>query len=173
MRAEILGLPEPQGYAPTGHKAWGPMTVELEMAELLHALVRYAKPELVVESGTGEGFSTQVISMALRENGKGVVHSWEPIGEFYESAVKVFENHTNVVIHQGRSNEDCDLVPDLVFVDTGGGEEFRNPDIAHWLEHEAKPLVVVHDANREYEAFGLGEGVRVPGWDGVWIGRGR
>jgi predicted O-methyltransferase YrrM len=148
------------------------MSIELETAELLCALVRYTKPELVVECGTGQGLSTQAIAQGLLANGSGVVHSWEPIEEFFIQATEVFGDHSNVVIHRGIASEDCDLTPDFVFVDTGGGPDVREPDIAHWLQHEANPLVVVHDANRKYESFRLGEGVLIPGWDGVWIGRG-
>lgn len=170
MRAETLGLQEPLCATSTGHRPWGPMTVELEMAELLYSLTRYAKPSVVVECGTGEGVSTQAISTALHHNGCGTVHSWEPIVELYEQAARMFSGRPNVVVHHGNSR-DCDLNPDLVFVDSGGGAHVRNPTIAHWLRHHACPLVVVHDASRGYEALDLGEGVYIPGWDGVWIGR--
>ena len=172
MRASLLGLDEPEYVTETGHRIWGGMPIELEMAELLYGIVRYAKPEVVIESGTGSGRSTQAISAALVHNGKGVVYSYETVEEFRLLALAAFTGRENVFIRDGFSRK-AEEVPDLVFVDTGGGPEQREPEITHWLEHESKPLVVVHDGARAYESFAIGDGVTIFGNDGVWVGRGR
>lgn len=172
MRASLLGLDEPGYVTATGHRIWGGMPIELETAELLYGIVRYAKPDVVVESGTGSGRSTQAISAALVHNGKGIIYSYETEEEFRLLALAAFTGRENVIIRDGVSR-DCEETPDLVFVDTGGGPEHREPEIAHWLQHKSKPLVVVHDGARAYESFALGEGVTIFGHDGVWVGRGR
>lgn len=158
----------------TGHAVLGEsgMPVEFEAMQFLYGIVRYAKPSLIVECGTGSGASTQALLHGVRENGRGSIYTYEPHGEFYGQAVEAFKDAYEVVVKQGTSI-DCDLRPDFVFVDTGGGAEVRNPIIEKWLTASWRPLVVVHDGNRNYEAFKLGEGVNIPGWDGIWIGRGK
>lgn len=164
-----LGLDEPEYITETGHLVWGGMPIELEAAELLYALVRYAKPRVVVESGTGSGRSTQAIALALQANGNGVVHTFEPQHEFFVGAEERFSANLFVETHFGTSRE-SGIWADMVFIDTGGGEEHRQPEIDHWAVHEAKPLLVIHDGNRAYDY--PSNGVNIPGWDGVWIGRG-
>lgn len=46
-------------------------STELEYLNLLTALVMAAKPDLVLETGTGRGFGTIAIAMGLKENGIG------------------------------------------------------------------------------------------------------
>lgn len=50
------------------------MAVELEIGELLHALVRAIKPEVVIETGGHKGFSALMIAEAIKENKRG--HLW-------------------------------------------------------------------------------------------------
>lgn len=47
------------------------MAVEREVADFLHTLVRVMKPEVALETGCGEGYSTEAIVRALLENGSG------------------------------------------------------------------------------------------------------
>ena len=45
-------------------------------AEVLYSVIRYKKPDLVIEIGAG--WSTLLIREALRENGSGLVESYDP-----------------------------------------------------------------------------------------------
>lgn len=151
----------------TGHKIIDNMAIEQETGELLYALVREQKPDLIIESGTGRGVATQFLMMAVQKNGKGRIATFEPEIGFRVAATEMFADFAEVSVYDGTS-EGTELEPDFVFVDCWG--KYRVPVIEYWLTHPARPLVVVHDANRDYP-FHLGEGVRIPGWDGVWIGR--
>lgn len=64
----------------------GQMAVELEVGELLRALVRATKPEIVIETGTYKGFSTLMIASALKHNDLGHLYTidlndWNVIDE--------------------------------------------------------------------------------------------
>jgi len=50
------------------------MSVEVEVADLLTALVVALKPDVVVETGTGDGYSARAIGYGLQQNGQG--HLW-------------------------------------------------------------------------------------------------
>lgn len=151
----------------SGHRIWDPWAVELETGELLYALVRAAKPRLVVESGTGNGYATEFMARALLENGQdGLVVTFETDTDFRERSTAKLAG-LPVEFREG-TGEETDLRPDLVFVDCFGG--IREPVIRFWLTHPDRPLTVIHDARRNYP-FHLGDGVFIPGHDGVWIGR--
>jgi predicted O-methyltransferase YrrM len=53
------------------------MTAEAEVLEFLRTLVTTAKPELVVETGTFSGISTQWMAEALKRNGRGKIITCE------------------------------------------------------------------------------------------------
>lgn len=76
--AQIYSSAEPDCW----NKDWkqvprfgGGMAIELEVGEFLNALVRMAKPGIVVETGTHKGFSTLMIAQALKANGKGHLYT--------------------------------------------------------------------------------------------------
>lgn len=149
-----------------GYHLWDDFAIEVETAFLLHALVRSLKPDLVVESGTGRGVSGTFLASALQLNGKGELVTFEAHDFFAEGARKQLDG-LPARVEMGYS-ADADLHPQLVFID--GVSDKRAGEIEFWLTHPDRPLVVIHDAHREYP-FHLGEGVHIPGNDGVWIGR--
>ena len=58
---------------------------EIEVSEFLGTLIRLIQPEVVVESGTLYGQTTEQIGLALKQNGHGRLWAVEPKGRFYES----------------------------------------------------------------------------------------
>lgn len=167
MAVQLNALLEQTGQADDGFWLWDSMAVEVETAGLLFSLVRQAKPRLVVESGTGRGVAARFICEALLANGHGALVTFEQDEVFRDIAADTLEG-LPATIRPGMSR-DSGLAPDMVFVDCYG--PIREPEITFWLtQHELNPLVVVHDACRPYP-FHLGEGVFIPGHDGVWIGR--
>lgn len=152
---------------PSGHHIWDEWAVEEETAVLLYGVVKAAKPELVVECGTGNGYATSYLLGGLTENGKGRLVTFEPDDSFRTSTSARFGDSLPVEFREGTS-KGTDLRPDLVFVDTYGG--IREEVVVFWLTHPDRPLTVIHDACRNYP-FHLGEGVHIPGHDGLWIGR--
>lgn len=152
------------------YRRWDGMTMELEYAELLYALVRAAKPTLIVESGSGRGVTSRFIAEALRDTGRGRLITFEPLPEFREQAIAMLRGLPAEV----RPGDSRDLqpgeVPEIVFLDSASDR--RVDEIRHWLEGAATPetVVIVHDANRPYP---LGRhGVLLTGGDGLWIGPG-
>lgn len=155
---------------PDGYTSWpDPYTMAptLEDCELLHSLVRVTKPQRVLELGTGMGVSARFIADALQDNGSGHLWSIEPREQLREEAATLLAD-LPVTLGEPTLAD----IPDLVFIDSGW--EYRKQDIRNWVGAVTRdaPLVVVHDANRDYAGL-QGHGVFLPGSDGLWIGRAR
>lgn len=142
------------------------MAVTLEDAEFLYALVRLTKPGRVLELGTGYGISARFIAEALAENGNdGRLFTIEPDPAIREAARKAL---LRLPVFIGGHYQADDLDWDIVFVDSG--YQTREHDIRTWLTNGYRGLIVVHDANRDYDLSG-GVGVFLPGLEGMWLGR--
>lgn len=142
------------------------MSLTLEDAEFLYALVRLTKPALVLELGTGLGVSGRFIGEALLANGKGWLTTVEPNGELRKQARALL---TDLPVTLTGSETTLLVIPDLVFIDSGWDR--READIAHWVGGDFAGLVVVHDAGREYAGLAGATGVVLPCVDGLWVGR--
>jgi hypothetical protein len=57
---------------------WDIQGTEVEVIEMVAGLVRGLQPEVVLETGTSRGFMAYRVAMALRENGHGHLHTYEP-----------------------------------------------------------------------------------------------
>lgn len=159
-----LAKPGRGGYHVFGG-AYAQMSVTLEDAEFLYALVRVTKPALVLELGTGLGVSARFIAEALSANGCGDLLSIEPDRELAMRSNTLLGDFPVVVswrVPKGRT-------PDLVFIDSG--YERRQADITEWLTNGYQGLVCVHDAGRDYAGLREAPGVFLPGVDGLWLGR--
>jgi predicted O-methyltransferase YrrM len=152
---------------PSGFVIWDEYAIEAETALFLFSLIRHQKPDLVVESGTGRGISSTFIAEALAANGKGKLVTFEWFDFFREGAERELAG-LPVEVREGLSAE-SGLDPDVVFIDCVSDK--RAEEITHWLTHPKRPLVIIHDARRNEYPFHLGDGVHLPGHDGVWIGR--
>ncbi len=150
------------------------MSVTLEDADFLYALVRVTKPLNVVETGTGNGISTVFIATALRDNNQGgEVQTWEPHRQYSDPAKLLVGDELPVVFRDGVCpGWNAGDATDLVFLDSAPWDD-RCAEIRHWLTCGYEGLVVVHDAERRPAELNLGVGVLLPGADGLWVGRGR
>ncbi len=142
------------------------MSCTLEDCEFLYALVRLMKPQTVLELGTGYGVSARFIAEALKANGHGKLTTVEPDRDLRASARKMLAKTPAAVVVGFADVHDLDW--DIVFIDSS--YKTREDDIAAWLSNGYPGLVIVHDANREYELLN-GHGMRVGGLDGLWLGR--
>lgn len=61
-----------------------------DISVLLYSLVRREKPKVVVELGTGLGVSTVWIAAAMKENGFGVIYTFDNGSHFEKESVKDF-----------------------------------------------------------------------------------
>ncbi len=154
----VLRFPEP----------YRQMSITLEEAEWLYALVRMVRPRRVLELGTGHGVSARFMAEALAENDDDAfLMTQEPDVELRDHASTMLAGlpaaSTGIIFNRE------DQLVDLVFIDSG--YQTRGEDIAYWLSGDYAGLVVVHDANRGYAELALGHGVLLPCVDGMWIGR--
>lgn len=156
-------------------RAWDTMAVELEVAELLYALVRQMKPLVVVEAGSGKGYSTRFIAEAILANANaGRLYSYEPDALYAELTLAALQAAPYLLPAIGavaHSTAHDGLTPDLVFVDSLG--DYRDRDIDHWFSYRngcghPDPLIVVHDANGYTNLPGVG--IHLSAGRGVWIG---
>lgn len=144
-----------------GFRAWDDMGVEAEVAEYLYALVRLTKPELVVESGTGSGYAAYALAAGLQRNGRGELLTYEPLDSYQQIARQRLEGLPAQVL-PGYACDVCDRQPDLLFIDSWGGE--RQRDLDFWLPKQRR--VVVHDAH-DYEL--PADGVLIDTPRGLWV----
>jgi predicted O-methyltransferase YrrM len=162
-RAELQELVHPDPFQ-GDFLEWDQMAVELEVAQLLYALVRASKPHIVVEAGAGRGISGRFIAEALDDNGKGRLVSYEPDPEFARKATEMLVG-LPAEVRLARSSEYEDQRPDLVFIDSLGA--YRDEDIHFWIAYDPRPLLVVHDANRR--GYDLPPGARLEMGRGLWM----
>lgn len=164
---ELRATAEPGrgGYRVFGG-AYAQMSCTLEDCEWLYALVRLMKPARALEIGTGQGVSARFIAEALAENGAGWLDTVEPNRRYAAQARELLAGLPADVHEKVAAGAHS---PDLVFIDSG--YDRREADIAEWLTNGYRGLLVVHDANRDYEDL-RGRGVLIPCTDGMWVGRG-
>lgn len=78
LRSEVVNSLAPDPWNSSWNQVprfGGQMAVEYEVGELLSAVVRATKPEIVIETGTYKGFSTLMIASALKRNKRGHLYT--------------------------------------------------------------------------------------------------
>lgn len=113
-------------------------------ALLLYALVRAIKPEVVVEIGTSYGFSALHIAQALKDNGRGHLHTAEinegrrreAIGNIAEAELSAFVSfYDRIPLALSRI--------DIAFLDGAHDED----SLREYLQQvQNARLILVHDA---------------------------
>jgi predicted O-methyltransferase YrrM len=128
------------------------VSTEVEICELLYALVRAVKPYWAVETGTYLGFGAAYIAAALRDNGRGFLHTCDIDTALLVKAAAFVEQHglSGRVSFQPMTgleliNETLDRTIGFAFIDSG--IEQRADEAAAILPKLAPgAVVVVHDA---------------------------
>jgi hypothetical protein len=159
---DLLGLPrEPDGLR---WERWDEHAIEIEVAELLYAYVRAAKPTHVLELGAGR--STIVIAAALEANSHGFLWSEEPervwVGQVRRWLRDVGLSYRAQVYERDGVTE---YAPDLVFIDCA--HERRATTITIWAGTAA--ALIVHDANAYREQLEPLGGSFIPTARGLWM----
>lgn len=145
------------------------MSVSLEEADLLYALIRAIKPLNVLELGTGLGLTARFIAEALAANGnEGFLISEEPLPELAADAIPLLGGLAAKVVTKYTFGPDW---PHLVYIDSGIAH--RAAHIREWLRGQYLGLVVIHDADRDYPQIAAGIGAYLPTANGMWVGRSR
>jgi predicted O-methyltransferase YrrM len=70
-----VAIPTPECPNPADWRCYDEMSSEVEVLDLLYALVRCLRPKVVLETGTHRGLSTHHLTRAVRDNAFGHVHS--------------------------------------------------------------------------------------------------
>lgn len=70
--------PRPDCPHPERWHSYDGDATEYEVLDFMWGLTRAVQPDVVLETGTHRGHMTERIAEALRENGRGVLHSYEP-----------------------------------------------------------------------------------------------
>ncbi len=126
------------------------MTAEVEVLELLATLVTTLKPELVVETGSFLGVSTEWIARGLERNGSGRVISCEFDPVVYAKAKERLAG-SPLLRWMDLRNESSLEMPvegtiDLLFSDSD--PELREAEVKRFLpQMTPHGLIVIHDAS--------------------------
>ena len=152
-----------------------PASVEIEVRELLFALVRALKPKVILETGTFRGSTANRLAEACDLNGFGVVITCDP--------VKVWQKtlHQRVQYHQTSSLDLMISLPiDLLFLDSE--DKIRPLEVERFsaLLH-SRSVIVIHDTGGMHPELGksvlslqeqgLIHGVFLPTPRGLFVGR--
>lgn len=104
--------------------AWAPGTTDLEQIELLCALIRCARPRVVVESGTFLGHSALMMAAECRENGVGHVWTADPVDHGVVGLAEMAGLGPFLTYFRGDFAEMCPERVDFAYIDgSGEGEE--------------------------------------------------
>jgi predicted O-methyltransferase YrrM len=123
-------------------------STETELIELIGSLVRAIKPKLCVEVGAYIGLCSLAIATALRENGRGHLHSFEAsslsarVAEEMTAGLPV-TIHRMLDVHFDPATLHSPV--DFLFVD--GNLDNRGDSLRHWQPWLSETnLVAVHDS---------------------------
>lgn len=132
--------------------AWDDEATELEVTELVAALVRATQPELAVETGAYTGQTTYAIGKALVKNGHGHLIATETDAKRYTKASRRCKNLPVTVVHGTLA--DCPLIGsqiDFAFIDAGAD---RIAEITPRLgQFSSGAILVVHDVAPHHEVW--------------------
>lgn len=120
--------------------------VENEVGELLHALVRVFKPELVFETGTHLGISAAYMALALHQNGKGSLTTVDT--QLYPRATKLWRDlgiKDQIHFIQGKSLEvNLEATVDILLLDTEPALRF-DEFVRFYPNVRDGGLIIIHD----------------------------
>lgn len=120
------------------------MASETETSAFLGSLVRFLKPNLVVETGTYQGHTTRSIAEALRENGQGVVVGLEIDEDAVLKARARVVGLPAEIVQTDALTWTPDRAIDLLFLDTE--LHLRPAEIRRFSQHASLGCtLVVHD----------------------------
>lgn len=136
--------PNPQWWnAPDGD------ATEVEVTELVAALVRTLQPELVVETGVHRGHTTRAIGEALARNGHGHLHALEASRQLAAAAVHSLED-LPVTVHPVSSLDWTPPGPiDMAWLDSALHTRWQ--EIDRWWPHvHDRTVLAIHDTGPQH-----------------------
>lgn len=144
-------------------------------AELTYLALRDHRPDTVMELGTFHGWSTTWILRALRDNGRGRLHSFDRVETVLRNVSPELADRWTFVPGDVAANLTA-VPPDVgyLFVDADHGRRFARWYLAHLFPRVAAGTPVsVHDVFHGRRARPWSEGAEVLRWlaahDTVWF----
>jgi hypothetical protein len=167
--------------APVWH-AWNQMSPEYEFCEFVAALVRMAKPSLVIETGVGQGYTTRRAAAALTPGARLLGFESDPAWREQLAELDFFDGETASLAAEPTPADDDLANVDLFVADSA--QKYRSDEVSRWAEL-AKPgsLIVVHDTGNGHPKWTphhrMGEliaslgipGLRLPNPRGSFVGQ--
>lgn len=159
-------------------QAYDGQATELEVAEFVAALVRMLKPQLVIESGSWLGYTTQLIGQALQANGAGSCISVEINTDFAQTTRQRCAQLPVQVVEDSVLNWNPPKPCQLAFIDAGEGDE-RLATFRRWKPW-LQGYVLFHDTGWQHsvrphleqaERDGLVRGLYFDTPRGVYLGQ--
>ena len=151
----------------------GGWAVEVEVGELLHALVRTIKPDVIVETGTHKGFSALMMAKAIQQNGNGHLYTVDMADHGVRALFERFGVSSFITFYKAKSTDVLQSMPrtrkvDFLWLDADHAEESVLAEIKTALPY-LKPgsYVGFHDALIDPREDGAVKKVRAsyPSWE--------
>ena len=167
--------------APAWH-AWNQMSPEHEFCEFAAAVVRMAKPPLVIETGVGQGYTTRRVAAALASSARLIGFESDRAWREKLAELAFFDGQTATLAAEPTPSDDELASVDLFIADSG--QKYRSGEVTRWAEL-AKPgsLILVHDTGNGHPQWTphhrMGElidslgirGLRLPNPRGSFVGQ--
>ena len=120
------------------------MSPEHEFCEFVAALVRMAKPRLVIETGVGQGYTTRRIAAALAPGATLKGFESSPGWRKKLAELDFFDGETVTLAAEPTPTDDDLATVDLLVADSA--QKYRPDEVRRWAElAKASSLIVVHD----------------------------
>jgi predicted O-methyltransferase YrrM len=130
------------------YKMWDSGSAEVEVLELLYALVRIMKPQNVLETGSHKGWSAGYMAQGLKDNGFGHLDTLEYLPEYYQMTLRKIEDlllKDYVLCH---SIDAKDFIPtvnyQIIFIDTEPETRFKE-FIKFYPHLDDGGIMMIHD----------------------------
>jgi len=131
---------------------------EVEVSELLWALIRMLKPELVLETGTHKGISSSYIAQGMEDNQKGQLITFEIIAALQKQAVQLWTDlglthRITSVLQDALRFDPQDQQFDMLFLDSE--PQLRFDEFIRFFPN-LKPggLIIIHDLHPSLGHYG-------------------
>jgi len=135
------------------------MSVELEVARFLTAFVVALKPDVVIETGTGEGYSARALATGLRANNGGHLWTVEIEPDKCGTARRLLARHgltswATVVCADTPTTLDIPPV-DLLFVDSNQSQRVSEVE-AMLPRMSERGVILAHDSSTVHQRVRAG-----------------
>ncbi len=120
---------------------------EAEVIEMVAGMIRGHQPDVVLETGTSRGFMALAIGQALKSNGHGTLHTYEPDIPTLNEALRNWEPYEDLPIipYAQPSMKPWSFQP-IDFAWHDSLLQLRQPEFEFYLEHYSeRAIVCFHD----------------------------